>query len=66
MRKIREINAVTFSTMLREVQSLKSELRALRAGHLSTSEVRLPGHLKRNIDTRSTVTLSMTTVVRSA
>ena len=28
--------------MKREVQSLKSELRALRAGHLSTSEVRLP------------------------
>ena len=37
-----EINAITFSTMKREVQSLKSELRALRAGHLSTSEVRLP------------------------
>ena len=35
-----EINAITFSTMKREVQSLKSELRALRAGHLSTSEVR--------------------------
>ena len=28
--------------MKREVQSLKSELRALRTGHLSTSEVRLP------------------------
>ena len=27
--------------MKREVQSLKSELRALRTGHLSTSEVRL-------------------------
>ena len=40
--KIREINAITFSTMQREVQSLKSELRALRAGHLSTSEVILP------------------------
>ena len=40
-----EIDAITFSTMKREVQSLKSELRALRAlrtGHLSTSEVRLP------------------------
>ena len=37
-----EINAITFSTMKREVQSLKSELRALRTGHLSTSEVRLP------------------------
>ena len=33
---------ITFSTMRREVQSLKSELRALRTGHLSTSEVRLP------------------------
>ena len=42
MRKSREINAITFSTMKREVQSLKNELRALRAGHLSTSEVRLP------------------------
>ena len=42
VRKSREINAITFSTMKREVQSLKSELRALRTGHLSTSEVRLP------------------------
>ena len=42
VRKIREINAITFSTMKREVQSLKSELRALRTGLLSTSEVRLP------------------------
>ena len=33
---------MTFSTMKREVQSLKSELRALRTGHLSSSEVRLP------------------------
>ena len=41
VRKSCEINAITFSTMKREVQSLKSELRALRAGHLSTSEVRL-------------------------
>ena len=37
-----EINAITFSTMKRAIQSLKSELRALRTGHLSTSEVRLP------------------------
>ena len=66
VRKSCEINAITFSTMKREVQSLKSELRALRTGHLSTSEVRLPGHLRRNIDTRSTVTLRMTTVVKSA
>ena len=42
VRKSCEINAVTFSTMKREVQSLKSELSALRAGHLSTCEVRLP------------------------
>ena len=41
VRKSCEINAITFSTMKREVQSLKSELRALRTGHLSTSEVRL-------------------------
>ena len=44
--KIREINAITFSTMKREVESLKSELRALRTGHLSTSEVRLPWTLE--------------------
>ena len=42
VRKSCEINAITFFTMKREVQSLKSELRALRAGHLSTSELRLP------------------------
>ena len=59
-------NAITFSTMKREVQSLKSELRALRAGHLSTSEVRPLGHLKRNFDTRSTVTPSMTAGVTCA
>ena len=40
--KIREINAITFSTMKRDVESLKSELRALRTGDRSTSEVRLP------------------------
>ena len=40
VRKSCEINAMTFSTMKREVQSLKSELRALRTGHLSTSDVR--------------------------
>ena len=66
VRKSCEINAITFSTMKREVQSLKSEFRALRAGHLSTSEVRLPGHLKRNFDTSLTVTLSVTTGVKSA
>ena len=49
VRKSREINAITFSTMKREVQSLKSELRA-----------------RRNIDTRSTVTLSVTTAAKSA
>ena len=42
VRKSYEINAITFSAMKREVQSLNSELRALRTGHLSTSEVRLP------------------------
>ena len=42
VRKNCEINAITFSTMKRDVQSLKSELRAVRTGHLSTSEVRLP------------------------
>ena len=42
VRKSCEVNAITFSTMKREVQSLKSELRALRTGHLSTSEVRPP------------------------
>ena len=66
VRKSCEINAITFSTIQREVQSLKSELRALRTGHLSTSEVRLPWTPEENFDTRSTVTLSMTTVVKSA
>ena len=41
IRKSCEINAITFSTMKRGVQFLKSELRALRTGYLSTSEVRL-------------------------
>ena len=50
VRKSCEINAITFSTMKREVQPLKSELRALRTGHL-----------KRNFDTSLTDTLSMTT-----
>ena len=44
--KIRETNAISFSIMKREVQSLKSELRALRVGHLSTSEVGLPWTLE--------------------
>ena len=35
----RDFLAITFSTMKREIESLKS---ALRTGHLSTSEVRLP------------------------
>ena len=42
VKRLREINAITFTTLKREVQSLKSELRALRTGHLSTSDVRLP------------------------
>ena len=49
VRKSCEINAITFSTMKREVQSLKSELRALRTGHLSTSEVRLPWTLEEKL-----------------
>ena len=40
VRKSCEINAITFSTMKREVLCL-SELRALR-GQLSTSQVRFP------------------------
>ena len=55
VRKSCEINAITCSTMKRELQSLKSELRALRTGHL-----------KRNFDTSLTDTLSMTTAVKSA
>ena len=35
--------------MKREVQSLKSELRALRTGHLSTSKVRLPWTLEEKL-----------------
>ena len=42
VRKSCEINAITFPTMKCEVQSLKSELRALRTGHMSTSDIRLP------------------------
>ena len=46
VRKSCEIDAITFSTLKREVQSLKSALRARRTGHLSTSEVRLPWTLE--------------------
>ena len=45
VRKSCEINAITFSTMKREVQSLKSEPKS-----------DCPGHLKRNFDTSLTVT----------
>ena len=38
----REINAVTLSTMKREVGSLKSEARALRTGHVTATERRMP------------------------
>ena len=38
----KEVNAITSSTMKREVESLKSELRALHTGHLSMKEMRLP------------------------
>ena len=41
-----EFCAITFSTMKREVQFLKSELRALLTGHLSTSKARLPWTLE--------------------
>ena len=46
VKKSCESNDITFSTMKREVQSLKSELRVLRTAHLSTSEVRLPWRLE--------------------
>ena len=49
VRKSCEINDIPLSTMKREVQSLKSELRALRTGHLSTSEVRLPWTLEEKL-----------------
>ena len=41
VRKSCEINVITFSTMKREVQPPRSELRALRSGHLSTSQTSL-------------------------
>ena len=37
-----EVNVITSSTMKREIESLKSELRAFHTGHLSTTEMRLP------------------------
>ena len=46
VRKSGEINAIIYSTMKREVQTLKSELRELRTCYLSTSEVRLPWTLE--------------------
>ena len=46
VRKGCEIDAITFSTLKREVQSLKSKLRERHTGHLSTSEVRLPWTLE--------------------
>ena len=49
VRKSCEINAITFSTMKREVQSRKSELRALHTGHLSASVVRLPWTLEEKL-----------------
>ena len=64
VRKSCEINAITFSTMKREVQSLKSELHCVVTCLLLKSG--FPGHLKRNFDTSLTVTLSMTTGVKSA
>ena len=62
-----EINAITFSTMKREVQSLKSELRALRSGHLSTSEVRQHWTLEEKLRHKSNGHApSMTTGMKSA
>ena len=49
VRESCETNAITFSTMKREFLSLKSELRALRTGHLSTSEVSLPWTLEEKL-----------------
>ena len=38
----REINAITLSNVKREVKSLKSEMRALRTGHLTGTVARAP------------------------
>ena len=38
----REINAMTLSNVKREVESLKSEMRALRTGHLTATMPRAP------------------------
>ena len=54
VRKSCEINAITFSTMKREVQSLKSEMRELRTGYLYTFEVRLPWTLEEKLRHEST------------
>ena len=62
--KSREINAITFTTMKREVESLKSELRACVLVICLLLKSDFPGHLKRNTDTKPTVTLSTTIVVR--
>ena len=50
----REIHAITLSNVQRAVESLKSEMRALRSGHL-----------KRNVVMQPTATLSTTTGVKS-
>ena len=66
VRKSCEINAITFSTMKREVQYLKSERRVLRTGHLSTSEVRLPWTLEEKLRHESNGHADMATGVKSA
>ena len=38
--RLREINAITLSNVKREVESLKSEMRALRTGHLTATVAR--------------------------
>ena len=66
VRKSCEINAITFSTMKREVQSLRVNCvhYVLVTCQLLKSD--FPGHLRRNFETSLAVTPSMTTVVNSA
>ena len=49
-----------------EVQSLRSELRALRAGHLSTSEARLPWTPEEKLRHESNGHAELTTGVKCA
>ena len=66
VRKSCEINAITFCTMKREVQSTVNCVHCVPVTCLPLKSD-FPGHLGgRNIDTRSTVTLSVTNGVKSA